>query len=108
MIIVFFIFLICSCIGLFINKKSYEKYYYRFYKNRLEYCNSFFWKKVIEVKYEDFKEIKYNQGYMQSKFNQGELWILTNNKNFFKKILMFKSIPNVEQEYEKIVKIFNA
>lgn len=45
---------------------------------------------------------------MQSKFNIGELWILTNNKNFFKKILMFKSIPNIEQEYEKIVKIFNA
>ncbi len=106
-IAVFVITLIASIVVLILKRKVNEKYYYRFFSDRLEYRDTFFNKKKKIIKYEDFKEIRYNQGYMQSKFNLGELWILTRNKNFFKRIVIFKSIPNVEKEYKKITEIFN-
>lgn len=104
---VFCIFLVGAIICLVIKNKVNKGYYYKFYKDRLEYKNTLFSKKSKELKYEDFKEIRYNQGYIQSKFNLGELLILTNNKNFFKRVFIFKSIPDIKDNYEKITKIFN-
>lgn len=103
----FIITLIASIVVLLLKRKVSEKYYYRFYTDRLEYRDAFFNKNEKVIRYEDFKEIRYNQGFMQSKFNVGELWIITRNKNFFKRIVIFKSIPNVEKEYKQIIEIFN-
>ncbi len=92
---------------LVLKRKINDKYYYRFFSDRLEYRDTFFNKNKKVIKYEEFKEIRYNQGFIQSKFNLGELWILTRNKSFFKKVVIFKSIPNVEKEYGRITEIFN-
>lgn len=91
-----------------LKSKRNKKYFYRFYKDKLVYKNTYFGNKVKEVNYNEFKEIRYNQTFIQSKFNLGEIYILTNNKNIFKKILTLKSIPNVEKNYEKIVEMFNT
>lgn len=91
-----------------LKSKRNKKYFYRFYTDKLIYRNTFFSKKTKEINYNEFKEVRYNQSFLQSKFNLGEIYILTNNKNFFKRILALKSIPNVEKNYEKIVKLFNT
>lgn len=91
-----------------LKSKRNKKYFYKFYTNKLVYKNTYFGNKAKEVNYNEFKEIRYNQTFIQSKFNLGEIYILTNNKNIFKKILTLKSIPNVEKNYERIVKLFNT
>lgn len=90
-----------------LKSKRNKKYFYRFYKDKLVYKNTYFGNKTKELNYNEFKEIRYNQTFIQSKFNLGEIYILTNTKNIFKKILTLKSIPNVEKNYERIVKLFN-
>lgn len=107
-IAVFIITLIGSIVVLVIKRKVNYQYYYKFFSDRLEYRDTFFNKNKKVIKYEDFKEIRYNQGFIQSKFNLGELWILTRNKSFFKKVVIFKTIPNVEKEYKRIIGIFNS
>ena len=101
-IAVFIITLIGSIVVLVIKRKVNYQYYYRFFSDRLEYRDTFFNKNKKVIKYEDFKEIRYNQGFIQSKFNLGELWILTTNKSFFKKVVIFKPIPNIIKNYWNI------
>lgn len=81
---------------------------YKFYKDKLEYRDTYFRKKTKEVNYSDFKEIRYSQRFIQSKFNLGEIYISTNSKNLFNRFLILKLIPDVEENYEKIVKLFNT
>lgn len=65
-------------------------------------------KKIREIKYTEVKEVRYNQSFLQSRFNLGDIYIQTNNKNIFKRVVVLKFVTNVEKEYERIVKIFNA
>lgn len=91
-----------------LKKKRNEKYFYRFYTDKFIYHDTFFKNKNKEANYQDFKEIRYNQSFWQSKFNLGEIYILTNNKNIFKRIITIKAVPDVEKNYEEIVKLFNT
>lgn len=91
-----------------LKKGRNKKYFYRFYADRLVYRDRFFTNKTREIMYSDFKEVRYNQGLLQSRFHLGELYILTNNRNFLNKIVHLKNVPNVEKNYEKIVELFNA
>lgn len=107
-IIVFTIIAVFEIGTVLIKKRQSKLCFYKFYKDKLEYRDTCFRKKIKEIKYSDFKEIRYNQGYIQSKFNVGEIYISTNSKNFFNRFLILKLVPNVEENYEKIVKIFNT
>ncbi len=100
--------IITVVIIIFLKSKRNNKYFYRFYSDRFTYIDTFWGRKAKVVKYSDFKEVRYNQGYLQSKFNVGEIYILTNRKNLFDRILLLKSIPDVEKNYEKILKIFKV
>lgn len=93
---------------IFLKSKRNKAYFYRFYTDKFAYCDTFFKNKVKEVDYQTFKEIRYNQSFWQSKFNLGEIYILTDNKNIFKKIITLKCVPNVVENYEKIIKLFNS
>ena len=91
-----------------IRKKQSKKFFYKFYQDRLVYRDTYFLNKIKEVSYTEFKEIKYYQGFVQSKFNVGQIYIITNSKNIFKNSIELKLIPNLEENYEKIIEIFNT
>lgn len=89
-------------------KRNLNKFcFYKFYEDKLIYRDTYFRKTEKEINYADFKEIRYNQSFTQSKFNIGDIYIYTNSKNIFNRIIILKLIPNVEENYEKITKIFN-
>ena len=105
------VFLIMTVIQLFIlvfKIKRNKAHFYRFYDDKLVYQNKFFGKKSEELEYNEFKEIRYMQGFMQSRFNIGDIYINTRSKNVFNKIFIISSIPDVEKNYQKIVKLFNT
>lgn len=87
--------------------KRNKKCFYRFYNDKLVYCNTYFIRKIKQIKYSEMKEIRYSQGFIQSKFNLGEIYILTNG-NILNKIINFNNIPNVKKNYEKILSLFNT
>lgn len=107
-IIVFAMVSIFEITSTLIRKKLSKSCFYKFYADKLVYRDTYFRKKTKEVNYTEFKEIRYNQGYIQSKFNLGEIYISTNSKNLFNRFLILKLVPDVEENYEKITKIFNA
>lgn len=107
-IIVVAIISIFEVISTLIKKNLSKSCYYKFYKDKLIYRDTYFRKKAKEVSYSNFKEIRYLQGFIQSKFNLGEIYISTNSKNLFNRFLILKLIPDVEENYEKITKIFNT
>lgn len=107
-IIVFAMISMFEIISTLIRRKLSKSCFYKFYEDRLVYRDTYFRKKAKEVDYKSFKEIRYNQGFIQSRFNIGEIYISTNSKNFFNRFLILKLIPDVEENYEKITKIFNT
>ena len=107
-IAVFFIMTVIQLFILIFRIKQNKVYFYKFYDDKLVYRNKFLKSKEEELPYKDFKEIKYIQGFMQSKFNVGDIYITTRSKNVFNKNFIISSIPDVEKNYQKIVKIFNT
>ena len=108
-IIIISIALVIICVIVMLLKSRRNKlYFYKFYPDRFKYRNTYFGNKVKEIKYKEIKEVRYNQTFLQSKFNLGELCIITNDKNILKRILFLKSIPNVQKNYERIVNLFNT
>ncbi len=108
-IIIISIALIMICvIVMLLKSKRNKSYFYRFCSDRFEYFNTYFGNKVKEIKYEEIKEVRYNQTFLQSKFNLGEIIIITNDKHILKKMLFLQSIPNVQKNYERIVNLFNT
>lgn len=101
------IIMIALIILLFKSKCS-KSFFYEFYPDRLKYKDTYFSKKVKELKYSEITEIRYNQTFLQSKFNLGEIDFLTSSKNIFKKVVSLTSVSNVKEKYERIVELFNA
>lgn len=87
-----------------VNNAKHKKFYYRFYKNKLVYHNSIWRKKPREVSYEELKEIRYNQTFMQNKFNTGEIYIHMG----ICRMIILSYIENVEKQYDDLCKLFNV
>lgn len=102
-IIAIFVF----CFTALRRKHHNRLYFYRFYPDRLIYRDTFFNKKVKEIKYKNIKDIKYSQSFLQVFFKLGEITIITNDKNIMKKVIYLKLIPNVEKNYKRIEEVLN-
>lgn len=84
-----------------------KKYFYKFYTDKFTCSNRFFSNKIKEIRYENIKDIRYSQGFLQSKFNLGEIYIETKHTPVFMKITALKNVPNVKKNFEKISEIVN-
>lgn len=103
LIIVLLVFILGWTIYFIANNAKYKKFYYKFYKNKLVYHNSMWRKNPREVSYEDLKEIRYNQSFIQNKFNTGEIYI---HMGIYRMITL-SYIENVEKQYDDLCKLFN-
>lgn len=108
------LFLICSIIvfgllvgiNLFIKKRIAVGTKLYFYETKVVYCFDFlFIHKRNELKYEQIKDIGYNQTKLQKKFNLGVLIVFSKKSGFIFRGIRINDIANIEDTFKKIAQL---
>ncbi len=98
----YLMFLVLSTIY---NKLKYKANVYKFYDDKIIYTNSFINKETKRIKYEDIKELNFNQMFLQIPFRLGTIVIRTNAGGLFNRGILIFGVKNVTETYQKAEKI---
>lgn len=90
-------------IDLFIKKKRALGTKINFYETKIVYCFDFlFIHKRKTLKYEEIKDIGYNQTWLQKKFNLGALIVFSKKSGFVFNGIRINDIANIKDTFKKI------
>lgn len=107
-------YLVCSIIffgilvgiNLFIKKRIALGTKMYFYETKIVYCFDFlFIHKRKTLKYEEIKDIGYNQTWLQKKFNLGALIIFSKKSGFVFDGIRMNDIANIQDTFKKIAQV---
>ena len=99
---IYFIYLVISNI---LRKKRYQVSYFDFYEDKLVYQNKRKKQQKKKLSYRRIESIKYRQLVLQRFFNRGDLLIKIKDKGWFQDCIFIYSVPDVLNEYKKIVQV---
>ena len=99
---IYIIFLILSTIY---NKLKYNANVYKFYEDKVIYTDNFINKESKRIKYNDIKEINFNQMFLQMPFKLGTIIIRTNAGGFFNNGILIFGVKDVNETYQKMQEI---
>jgi len=84
------------------NKLQYNANVYKFYDDKIIYTNSFINKESKRIKFEDIKEVRVNQMFLQIPFKLGTIVISTNSGKFLDNGILIFGVKNINETYQKI------
>lgn len=93
---------IVMTVVLLFEKQRYKSFEYKFYKDKLIFNSNFINVENKYIKYENVKEIKYVQSFLQTFFNLGDIIINTNAENGIDNGIVIYNIEDVKNVYNKL------
>ena len=112
MILVYSIILVGYAVFIILNlvykRFRYKGMNYIFYQDHLIYTDQFFHKNEIEIKYNDIKEIRYSQTFLERFFKIGTIIINTNSGNFLYNGIEIPKIDNLKENFDKMREVIDT
>ena len=106
-IIVLVIYIVFVILNLLYKYYRYKGMDYIFYQDKLIYTDQFFHKKEKEIKYEDIKEIRYSQTFLERFFKIGTIIINTNSGNFLYNGIEIPKVDELKENFDKIREVID-
>lgn len=96
------IFAIVMTVILLFERQRYKSFEYKFYEDKLIFNSNFINVENKYIKYENIKEIKYVQSFLQIFFNLGDIIINTNAENGIDNGIVIHSVEDVKNVCDKL------